>query len=161
MKCNAGSINTNQKGEYRRVEACYIPNVIANIFSVNEIDKLHRITYDSIDIYYVVQTDKGPVCFHKDEQGLSYNDLNASVYDAATIMVNTVRSNYEGFTKKYIKAAKAARKLQGMIGIPSEKDYGGMVSSNVIKNCPIDSTDVSNARAIFVPDLASVRGKTV
>ena len=48
-----------------------------------------------------------------------------------------------------------------MIGIPSEKDYGGMVSINMIKNCPIDSTDVSNARAIFGPDLASVRGKTV
>ena len=60
-----------------------------------------------------------------------------------------VRSNYEGLTKKDIKSAKAASKLQGMIGSPSEKDYGGMVSSNMIKNCPIDSTDVSNARAIF------------
>ena len=48
-----------------------------------------------------------------------------------------------------------------MIGSPSEKDYGWMVSSNMIKNCPIDSTDVSNARAIFGTDLASVRGKTV
>ena len=48
-----------------------------------------------------------------------------------------VRSNYEGFTKKDIKAAKAARKLQGMIGIPSEKDYGGMVSSNMIKTAQL------------------------
>ena len=31
----------------------------------------------------------------------------------------------------------------------------------MIKNCPIDSTDVSNAHAIFGPDLASIRGKTV
>ena len=36
-----------------------------------------------------------------------------------------------------------------------------MVSSNMIKNCPIDSTNVSNARAIFGLDLSSVRGKTV
>ena len=62
-------------------------------------------------------------------------------------------------TKKDIKSAKAARKLQGMIGSTSEKDYGGMVSSNMIKNCPIDSTDVSNACAMFGPDLACVRGK--
>ena len=48
-----------------------------------------------------------------------------------------------------------------MIGSPSEKDYGGMVSSNMIKKFPNDSTDVSNARAIFGPDLASVSGKTV
>ena len=40
-----------------------------------------------------------------------------------TTLVQTVRSNYEGFTKKDIKAAKAACKLQGMIGIPSEKYY--------------------------------------
>ena len=45
-----------------------------------------------------------------------------------------------------------------MIGSPSEKYYGGMVSSNMIKNCQIDSTDVSNARAIFGPDLAGIRG---
>ena len=48
-----------------------------------------------------------------------------------------------------------------MIGIPSEKDYVGLVSSNMIKKCPIDSTNVSNARVIFRSDLASVREKTV
>ena len=138
-----------------------MPKGIANIFSMNKIEKLHCITYDSIGGYYVVHTDKGPVYFHKDEQGLTYIDLDASFYDAATTLVQTVCSNYEGFTKKDIKAANAAHKLQGMIGSPSEKDYGGMVSSNMIKNCPIDSTDISNARAIFGPDLASVRGKTV
>ena len=125
------------------------------------LEKLHHITYDSIDGYYVVNTDKGPVYFHKDEQGLPYIYLDASVYDVAATLVQTVRSNYEGFTKKVINSAKAARKLQGMIGSPNEKDYGGMISSNMIKNCPIDSTDVSNTRAIFGPDLASVRGKTV
>ena len=48
-----------------------------------------------------------------------------------------------------------------MIVSPSEKYYGGMVSSNMIKNFPIDSTDVSNARTIFAPYLASARGETV
>ena len=109
----------------------------------------------------MVHTDKVPVYFHKDKQSLPYIDLDASMYYATTTLVQTVRSNYEGFTKKYIKAAKAARKLQVIIGSPGEKDYGGMVSINMIKNYPIDSTDVSNARAIFGPDLASVRGKTV
>ena len=138
-----------------------MPKGIANIFSMNEIENMHRITYNSIDGYYVVHTDKGPVYFHKDEQGLPYIDIDTSVYDTTTTLVQTVRSNYEGLTKKDIKAAKAARKLQGMIGSPSEKDYGGMVSSNIIKNFPIDSTDVSNTRAIFGPYLACVRGKTV
>ena len=51
VNCNAGSIKTNQKGEYRRVEAWYIPKGIAKSFYMNEIDKLHRINYDSIDGY--------------------------------------------------------------------------------------------------------------
>ena len=61
VNCNAGSIKTNRKGEYGRVEARYMPKGIADIFSMNEIEKLHRITYNSIDRYYVVHTGKGPV----------------------------------------------------------------------------------------------------
>ena len=110
-----------------------MPKGIANIFSMNELEKLHHITYDSIDGYYLVHTDKGPVCLQKDKQGLPYINLDASVYDAATTLVQTVRSNYEGFTKKDIKAAKAAHKLQCMTDSPIEKDYGGMVRSNIIK----------------------------
>jgi hypothetical protein len=34
-----------------------------------------------------------------------------------------------------------------------------MVSNNLIPECPITPTDISNARAIFGPDLPSVRGK--
>ena len=113
-----------------------MPKGIANIFSMNEIEKLHRITYDSIDGYYVVHTYKGPVYFHKGNQGLSYTNLDASIYDAATTLVQTVRSNYKGFTKKDIKAANASRKLKGIIGSQSEKDYGVMVSINMIKKLP-------------------------
>ncbi len=48
-----------------------------------------------------------------------------------------------------------------MIGSPSEKDYKGMVSSNIIKNCPITVSGVTNAQNIFGPDLASVQGKSM
>ena len=59
VNCNAGSIKTNRKGEYGRVEVWYMPKGIANIFSTNEIEKLNLITYDIIDGYYVVHT--GPL----------------------------------------------------------------------------------------------------
>ena len=48
-----------------------------------------------------------------------------------------------------------------MMGNPSEKDYKTMVSNKLTPECPITSTDITNARAIFGPDLLSVRGKTV
>ncbi len=43
-----------------------------------------------------------------------------------------------------------------MIGNLSEKDYRNMVSSNLIANCPFSTSNITNARAIFGSDLASV-----
>jgi hypothetical protein len=57
--------------------------------------------------------------------------------------------------------AKEACQGQALIGNPSKKDYCIMVSSNLIANCPFLTSNVTNVRAIFGPDLASVRGKTV
>ena len=47
------------------------------------------------------------------------------------------------------------------MGNPSKKDYKGMVSNNLVPNWPITSSDISNARAIFGPDLPSAQGKMV
>ena len=83
------------------------------------------------------------------------------VSEGTVALVQTVRGNYEGYTKRKVLKAKEARRAQAMMGNPSEKDYKTMVSNNLIPECPITSTDITNARAIFGPDLPSVRGKTV
>jgi hypothetical protein len=83
------------------------------------------------------------------------------VVETGVWFVQTVRGNYEGFTKRKVVQAKEARWAQAMLGNPSKKDYKGMVSNNLIANCPITSSDVTNLRTIFGPDLASIRGKTV
>ena len=125
---------------------------------------------------------RGTVKFHKDEQGLLFIDLDGLSQDAAkmlvqlgehvtmaqtkgnnehTMLVETVRGNFGGFTKNEVLRAKQARRAQAMMGNPSKKDYKTMVSNNLIPECPITSTDITNARAVFGPDLPSVRGKTV
>ena len=146
---------------------------------MHELEQSYCITYNSWDGYYVVCTQKGEVQFHKDEQGLPYINLGESNLEAAMILlqretvereetmdsemsyIQTVRGNYKGYTKREVTQAKEARRAQAMMGNPSEKDYKGMVSNNLIPNCPIISKDVSNARTIFGPDLASIQGKTV
>jgi hypothetical protein len=57
--------------------------------------------------------------------------------------------------------AKEARCVMGISGNPSKRDFKGMVSGNMIRNCPVTTDAITNASAIFCPDLASVRGKTV
>jgi hypothetical protein len=48
-----------------------------------------------------------------------------------------------------------------MIGNPSKGNYKGMVSRNMIKNCPITPADITNTRDMFGQDLHSVQGKTI
>jgi hypothetical protein len=144
----------------------YIPDGIANIFSMHELERKYRITYDSWKGHYVVHTPKGEVKFHKDEQGLPYIELDgAGGCEAAVLLlqsiqgehvaktgivhVQTVRGNYEGHTKKDVMQAKKGRRTQVMLGNSSEKDFKGMVSGNMIKNCPVTTTDITNALAIF------------
>jgi hypothetical protein len=148
---------------------------------MHELEENYCITYDSW-ADYVVHTPKGEVRFYKDEQGLPYLDLEESSEAAVLLLqqgedlytdttrieakavvalVQTVRGNYEGYMKGEVLKAKEARRAQAMMGNPSEKDYKTMVSNNLIPECPITSTDITNARAIFGPDLLSIRGKTV
>jgi hypothetical protein len=183
INCNAGAVVTNKRGTYGNLKVWYLSDGIANIFSMQELEKLYRITYDSWQGYYVVHTPKGEERFHKDKQGLPYIDLKESSQEAAmmllqhgvetyeagenevlkvgTSFVQTVHKNYKGHTKQEILKAKETRRVQKMLRNLSKKDSQGMVSSNLIANCPFSSSDVTNARAIFGPDLARVRGKTV
>jgi hypothetical protein len=181
INCNAGAVTTKQMGSYSNLKVWYLPKGIANIFSMHELETLYRITYNSWMGHYVVHTPKGVVNFYKDKQGLPYIDLDGPGEEATimllqrvqgkrskaagelieTALVQMVRGNYEGYTKKGILKAKEACRAQGMIGNPSEKDYKGMVSRNLITNCPITTTNISNPHVMFGPDLASIRGKTV
>ena len=179
INCNVGTLATNLRGTYGGLKVWYLPDGIANIYSMHELEQFYRITYDSWEGYYVVHTLNGEIRFHKDGQGLPYINLEESDSEAAMILlqreiekreetvdskmsfIQTVRGNYEGYMKREVTRAKEARRAQAMMGNPSEKDYKGMVSNNLIANCPISSKDVYNARTMFGPDPASIRGKTV
>jgi hypothetical protein len=175
-------VTTNKMGSYGRLNVWYILNGIANIFSMHKLEKHYQITYGSWEGFYKVHTPSGIVKFHKDEQGLPFIDLDGSSQDATkllvqlgqhvtmaqtkgndehTMLVETVRRNFEGFTKNEVLRAKQARRAQAMMGNPSEKDYKGVVSNHLISNCPITVNDITNSRAIHGPALANVRGKTV
>ncbi len=45
INCNAGAVTTDLKGEFGGLSVWYLPDGIANIFSMHELEKLYRITY--------------------------------------------------------------------------------------------------------------------
>ena len=172
INCNPGAISTNKRGKYRNLKAWYLPDGIANIISMHKLELLYQITYDSWKGYYVMHTPKGEVRFYKDEQGLPYLDLEGANEAGASLLmhqvggirnddekvtlVQTVRGNYEGYTEREVLKAKEARRAQAMMGNPSEGDYKGMLNHNLIPSCPVTSSDITNAKAKFGPDLPSV-----
>jgi hypothetical protein len=140
---------------------------IVNIFSMNELEKRYRITYDSWQGYCTVHTVSGEVRFYKDENGLPYIDLEdsseevvallvqTSSEEAVKVFVQTVQQNYEGFTKHKVLEAKEARCAMGIIGNPNNEDFKGMVRGYMIKNCPVTPDAITNACIIFGPHLPS------
>jgi hypothetical protein len=97
------------------------------------------------------------VVFQQSATGIYYHDTT----NRAVVMLNTVSGNREGFTHRAVIAAKQARRALVMVGYPSEKDSKNMVSSNMIRNCPVKPEDISAANKIFGPNVASLKGKTV
>ena len=48
-----------------------------------------------------------------------------------------------------------------LLGCPPERDFENMVRLNTIVNYPVTFDDVKNAKLVFVPDITSLKGKSV
>ena len=53
-----------------------------------------------------------------------------------------------------------ARKFYHSIGCPLVENMKNLIRMNAIKNCPVTTQDVTNAEAIFGPDISALKGKT-
>ena len=68
-----------------------------------------------------------------------------------------IHQNIEELTKKEIAIDKLYTKSQGIIGRTSERYFKSMASNNMIQNCHITDSDVTNDHTMFSPNLYSTR----
>jgi hypothetical protein len=136
----------------------YSKDTIANTISLSNVKEKCPVRYDSQagKKIVLVKPDKD-IVFKQSPAGLYYHDTG----NRAFVMVNTIKENREGLTCREVEKAKEARRALALVGYPSPKDFMNMVSSNMIKNCPISPTDITNAHKICGPDIAALKGKTV
>jgi hypothetical protein len=66
----------------------------------------------------------------------------------------------EQFSKKDVKRAEVARRLQNSTGPMTLEDYVSAVSTGQIQNCPVTPTDIKVAEIIFGPNVMCLKGKT-
>ncbi len=177
VHCNKGTLATNKEADFGNIPVYFDSRGIANVLSLYCLGQKFRVIYDSLDKggVFQVHTAKGVVEFKPTLKGLHALNLKDNP-EAAHILVNdadlvftlshqtpvtTVHNNYKGFTKQQIEQAIAACCLMAMIASPSEQDFHGLVPLNLLKDCPVTDADITNACAIFGPDLANIRGKMV
>ena len=73
--------------------------------------------------------------------------------DHLTKTIETVRKNFEGWTKKEIQDAVSAHEAQAMVVHPPDAKFKQLVGSKILKKCRVKVNDITNACAIFGPYL--------
>lgn len=159
--CNAGVITVNQMGCFDGYgEVWYHPQAIANILSLNNVQRCFRVRYDSQegDCFVVMRTDGSTRVFRPTDKGLYVSQVTGQ--NRETVMVSTVEQNKQEYTRREVRRAGKARRLLAIIGRPSEQKLMQIVRNGQLRNCDISEQDIKNARHIFGPDVGSMKGKT-
>jgi hypothetical protein len=89
INCNVGTMTTDIRGKYGSIKAWYISKGIASICSMQELEKLNRITYNSWEGHYTIHMPSGMVKFFKNEQGLPDINLDGLGQEAALMLLET------------------------------------------------------------------------
>jgi hypothetical protein len=93
IRCNAGVTHNNMVSKSNGYGTVwYNPKGIANILSLSQVEKKHRVTYDSAaSKAFVVHKSDGSECrFEQAKSGLFYMDTEQT---SGTVLVNTVEEN--------------------------------------------------------------------
>ncbi|KAL7464346.1 hypothetical protein ACHAXS_004675, partial [Conticribra weissflogii] len=126
--CNAGTIHIDKFGYLGKLKVWYNAMGLANILSFNELEQHYDISYGTKTTSgnFIVHTTSGDIIFHRNEIGLPYIDLKQD--NKGLCLIDTVRKNYEGYTKKEIARANEARKAMAKIGHPTEREFAELTS---------------------------------
>ena len=161
VQCNAGTRTTRHMGWIGTFPepVWYDPGGAANIMSLHIMKRYYHVTYDSDgDDAFVVTTEQGRTMrFTPTEKGLyaCTNDTNEWAF------VNTVAEEKSKLSKRALKDAALARRVQNIIMFPGTQAYAKIADHNLIPNCPVTRADIIAAENIYGPNINALKGKTV
>ncbi len=121
--CNAGTIFMDKSRYLGKMKVWHNALGLANILSFHELEQHYDISYGTKTTgrNFIVHTESGDVTFCRNEMGLPYIDLTK--VRKGLSLINTVRENYEGYTKKEVIQAIGARKALAKVGHHTEREF--------------------------------------
>ena len=164
VHCNAGTTQTNLIGDMNGFGTVWFyEDGIANVISLGLVTNKFRVTMDSdIDNAMYIHKPNGNIRrFSKGENNLYYYNTSDAASTETLLTITTVKGQKELFSGMDRKRADRARKLQEIMGYPSEKDFLRMIDNKVMKNCAVTRRDVQIAQQIYGKGRAIIQGKTV
>ena len=75
-------------------------------------------------------------------------------------MLETMEKNMEMFTKREIEKLQLARVVQRRCAYPTDEHMKQIVSQQSLKNIPIRTSDIANAKTLFDPSVPGLKGWT-
>jgi hypothetical protein len=139
----------------------YDKTAIANIFGLSKLKKKHRVTYDTEkEDAFIVHMNNNTLKFECNPEGLYAYKVSNEYLKKQSHLINTVKENRVGYTQRQFEQAKRAQELYHIVGMPTIESYKALIKMNAIKNCPVMTEDVNNAKKIFGTDMSSLRGKS-
>lgn len=161
LNTNGGVLTANHIGDLPGFGVVwYCPHSLANILSLSQVKKVCRVRMDSSNetAFLVTKHDGKVVKFDEDDTGLHYlNTKNKNELEDYCFVL-TVQGQKEKFTRRELLQAERAERVYRLIGRPPHKQFLKIISSNVLKNCPVSVEDAKRAHFIWGPDKAYIRG---
>ena len=146
----------------------YSPDAAANVLSCGGLTRTgFSVTLDCGGTRFKVShaSTHQEYIFHRRDDNLYSATLRTDcgderVYVTRTSLYETVEENKKKYTKREIKAAEEARRLQWKLGLPSTKEFVKMLNHGKILGTSVLSRDVQIAQDIYGPAVGAIRGKT-
>ena len=161
--CNAGTVLLQKKGWYKNFQVWLNEKDIVNLLSISMLEDAGYKVSTHTDRDWEVTTPQGKVIVFKRDtgvcKGMPYIDLHTK--HEGHVMIETMKNNIKGFTKKEAERVKLSRVVQRRIGHPTSEHIKEIVSQPCITNVPIRASDVATAKAIFGPQISGLKGKTI
>jgi hypothetical protein len=113
IHCNAGATYSALEGEFGNVTVKHDPHSIGNVLLLYKAKQRHQVTCDSEDQGGVFQVHTGEriVEFKPRAWGLHYHNVLDPESNIKLMLVNTVRGNFEGYTRHKVKRAREAQRI--------------------------------------------------
>ena len=169
LDTNVGSRIIDEVKEIKGLGTVYFnKNGIANIFSLKELVKHHRVSYNSSkEDAFVVHLDNKILKFCANEQYVhkfqkvyldgvkKNNNMKIGVQ-----FLQSVKKRIARCTKREVSRADRARKIYYIVGAPTVENMKMVIRQNLFKNCPVTIQDVNLAEKIFGPDVSTMKGRS-